>query len=189
MPSRRQPLERAVHDVSAGSSRCDPRKNWNREESRRDVRGTGTSLIVPPPSPLTRPLCHVRQLNRTPRPIEPILRSVAFHAERFDRGNTLLSLLRERGIRPAQKARMPRSVVRLPRLRREGRGVRTVSAHPPSLQRYNKKCPGSLSYVLRASFRPARALSSPAAKSRVTPGTLFEILKPCSHRRCIVCAI
>lgn len=60
--------------------------------SRGGTWGTGTALIVlppPRPAPFARPLCHVRQLNRTPRPIEPILRSVAFHAERFDRGNTL----------------------------------------------------------------------------------------------------
>lgn len=99
-------------------------------------------------------------------------------------GTRFSLLLLERGIRPAaREARMLGSVVRLPRLRGGGRGARTVSAHPPSLQRYNKKCPGSLSYVLRASFRPARALSSPAAKSRVTPGTSAEILKLPPHRR------
>lgn len=186
MPSRRQPRRRssAVHDVSAGSSRYDPRKETGIAEGRRG-RGHPSSSSLP----LARPLCHVRQLNRTPRPIEPILRSVAFHAERFDRGNTLLPPSRTGYSSCSEGSRMLGSVVRLPRLRGGGRGVRTVSAHPPSLQRYNKKCPGSLSYVLRASFRPARALSSPAAKSRVTPGIFAEILKLRPHRRCAACAI
>lgn len=163
---RRQPARAFEHGAMTfprGSSRYDPRKELEPRRVAEGRRGRGHPSSAS--WPLTRPLCHVRQLNRTPRPIEPILRSVAFHAERFDRGNTLLPPSRTGGIRPARKVRMLGSVVRLPRLRGGGRGVRTVSAHPPSLQRYNKKRPGSLSYVLRASFRPARALSSPAAKS------------------------
>lgn len=85
MPSRRRPFDARARSTARrrfrgiGSLRSAERTGI--------ARGTGITLR---PSSLARPLCHVRQLNRTPRPIEPILRSVAFHAERFDRGNTLL---------------------------------------------------------------------------------------------------